>query len=68
MVIPSLSLSVWQIIRQWVREFHTWAPSFRVGVFHESSSQKTPKEQLARQISQCSESILLVRTHFWIFM
>ncbi|XP_054718613.1 DNA excision repair protein ERCC-6-like [Uloborus diversus] len=41
------------VMHQWVKEFQTWAPLFRVAILHESGSFNGKKEVLIRQINKC---------------
>ncbi|XP_077979590.1 DNA excision repair protein ERCC-6-like [Glandiceps talaboti] len=55
---PVLIVCPTTIMHQWVREFYTWYPSFRVAVFHESGSYSGSKEQLIYDIVT-SRSVLV---------
>ncbi|XP_078715634.1 DNA excision repair protein ERCC-6 isoform X4 [Lampetra fluviatilis] len=41
---PSLVVCPTTVMQQWVREFHTWWPQFRVAVLHESGSYSGKKK------------------------
>uniref|UniRef100_S4RU97 Excision repair cross-complementation group 6 n=1 Tax=Petromyzon marinus TaxID=7757 RepID=S4RU97_PETMA len=41
---PSLVVCPTTVMHQWVREFHTWWPQFRVAVLHESGSYSGKKK------------------------
>ncbi|XP_041032112.1 DNA excision repair protein ERCC-6 isoform X1 [Carcharodon carcharias] len=41
------------VMHQWVKEFHTWWPPFRVAVLHETGSFTSRKERLIREIAAC---------------
>ncbi|XP_051897601.1 DNA excision repair protein ERCC-6 [Pristis pectinata] len=42
------------VIHQWVKEFHTWWPPFRVAVLHETGSFTNRKERLIHEIVACN--------------
>ncbi|XP_067828711.1 DNA excision repair protein ERCC-6 isoform X2 [Heptranchias perlo] len=42
------------VMHQWVKEFHTWWPSFRVAILHETGSFTSRKERLIREIAACN--------------
>ncbi|XP_069741423.1 DNA excision repair protein ERCC-6 isoform X2 [Narcine bancroftii] len=42
------------VIHQWVKEFHTWWPPFRVAVLHETGSFTSKKERLIHEIAACN--------------
>ncbi|XP_078284463.1 DNA excision repair protein ERCC-6 [Rhinoraja longicauda] len=42
------------VLHQWVREFHTWWPPFRVAVLHETGSFTSRKERLIHEIAACN--------------
>ncbi|XP_072439302.1 DNA excision repair protein ERCC-6 isoform X2 [Chiloscyllium punctatum] len=42
------------VMHQWVKEFHTWWPPFRVAVLHETGSFTSRKERLIREIAACN--------------
>lgn len=35
---PSLIICPTTVMHQWVREFHTWWPNFRVAILHDSGA------------------------------
>jgi DNA excision repair protein ERCC-6 len=41
-------------MHQWVKEFHTWWPLFRVAVLHDSGSHKGSKRGLVKSVSGSS--------------
>ncbi|XP_054655430.1 DNA excision repair protein ERCC-6 [Dunckerocampus dactyliophorus] len=41
------------VMHQWVKEFHTWWPPFRVAVLHETGSFTSNKEKLIPEIASC---------------
>ncbi|XP_039629746.1 DNA excision repair protein ERCC-6 [Polypterus senegalus] len=41
------------VMHQWVREFHTWWPPFRVAVLHETGSFTSKKDKLIPEIVAC---------------
>uniref|UniRef100_A0A4W3GV51 DNA excision repair protein ERCC-6 n=1 Tax=Callorhinchus milii TaxID=7868 RepID=A0A4W3GV51_CALMI len=52
------------VMHQWVKEFHTWWPPFRVAILHESGSFTTRKERLIREIAACNG--ILVTSYSYI--
>ncbi|KAK0130903.1 DNA excision repair protein ERCC-6 [Merluccius polli] len=40
-------------MHQWVKEFHTWWPPFRVAVLHETGSFSSKKEKLIPEMAAC---------------
>ncbi|KAM6916133.1 DNA excision repair protein ERCC-6 isoform 2-T2 [Xenentodon cancila] len=50
---PSVIVCPATVMHQWVREFHTWWPPFRVAVLHETGSFSSNKEKLIPEIASC---------------
>ncbi|KAM8852201.1 DNA excision repair protein ERCC-6 isoform 1-T1 [Synchiropus picturatus] len=50
---PTVIVCPATVMHQWVKEFHTWWPSFRVAVLHETGSFASNKEKLIPQIAAC---------------
>lgn len=50
---PTLIVCPTTVMHQWVKEFHTWWPPFRVAVLHETGSYTHKKEKLIRDIAHC---------------
>nr|XP_002736872.2 PREDICTED: DNA excision repair protein ERCC-6-like [Saccoglossus kowalevskii] len=47
---PVLIVCPTTVMHQWVREFHTWYPDFRVAIFHDSGSYSGSKASLVYDI------------------
>nr|XP_030703515.1 DNA excision repair protein ERCC-6 isoform X3 [Globicephala melas] len=50
---PTIIVCPTTVMHQWVKEFHTWWPPFRVAVLHETGSFSHKKEKLIRDIAHC---------------
>ncbi|KAL0964148.1 hypothetical protein UPYG_G00319780 [Umbra pygmaea] len=50
---PTVIVCPATVMHQWVREFHTWWPPFRVAVLHDTGSFKQTKEKLISEITAC---------------
>ncbi|XP_040826264.1 DNA excision repair protein ERCC-6 [Ochotona curzoniae] len=50
---PALIVCPTTVMHQWVKEFHTWWPPFRVAILHETGSYTHKKEKLVRDIAHC---------------
>lgn len=50
-------------MHQWVREFHTWWPLFRVCILHETGSHQGSRESLIRSIGKSSHPAILVTSY-----
>uniref|UniRef100_A0A8C5NYP1 DNA excision repair protein ERCC-6 n=1 Tax=Jaculus jaculus TaxID=51337 RepID=A0A8C5NYP1_JACJA len=50
---PTVIVCPTTVMHQWVKEFHTWWPPFRVAVLHETGSYAHKKEKLIRDIVHC---------------
>ncbi|XP_057590574.1 DNA excision repair protein ERCC-6 isoform X2 [Hippopotamus amphibius kiboko] len=50
---PTLIVCPTTVMHQWVREFHTWWPPFRVAILHETGSFTHKKEKLIQDIAHC---------------
>ncbi|XP_046302704.1 DNA excision repair protein ERCC-6 isoform X1 [Marmota monax] len=50
---PTILVCPTTVMHQWVKEFHTWWPPFRVAVLHETGSYSHKKEKLIRDIAHC---------------
>ncbi|XP_006976785.1 DNA excision repair protein ERCC-6 [Peromyscus maniculatus bairdii] len=50
---PTLIVCPTTVMHQWVKEFHTWWPPFRVAILHETGSYAHKKEKLIRDIVHC---------------
>lgn len=50
---PTVIVCPATVMHQWVREFHTWWPPFRVAVLHETGSFTSNKEKLVPEIASC---------------
>lgn len=50
---PTIIVCPTTVMHQWVKEFHTWWPPFRVAVLHETGSYTHKKERLIRDIVYC---------------
>ncbi|KAM4607513.1 DNA excision repair protein ERCC-6 [Polymixia lowei] len=50
---PTVIVCPATVMHQWVKEFHTWWPSFRVAVLHETGSFTSNKEKLIPEIAAC---------------
>ncbi|KAI5108055.1 DNA excision repair protein ERCC-6, partial [Silurus meridionalis] len=50
---PTVIVCPATVMHQWVKEFHTWWPPFRVAVLHETGSFTKKKEKLIPEIAAC---------------
>ncbi|KAM6266245.1 DNA excision repair protein ERCC-6 [Porphyrio hochstetteri] len=50
---PTLIVCPTTVMHQWVKEFHTWWPPFRVAILHETGSSTKKKVKLIREIASC---------------
>ncbi|KAM8806174.1 DNA excision repair protein ERCC-6 [Eudromia elegans] len=50
---PTVIVCPATVMHQWVKEFHTWWPPFRVAVLHETGSYTNKKVRLIREIASC---------------
>ncbi|XP_013004063.1 DNA excision repair protein ERCC-6 isoform X2 [Cavia porcellus] len=50
---PTMIVCPTTVMHQWVKEFHTWWPPFRVAILHETGSYAHRKEKLIRDIAHC---------------
>ncbi|KAM4730444.1 DNA excision repair protein ERCC-6 [Anableps anableps] len=50
---PTVIVCPATVMHQWVKEFHTWWPPFRVAVLHETGSFTSNKEKLIPEIAGC---------------
>ncbi|KAM9847677.1 DNA excision repair protein ERCC-6 [Aulostomus maculatus] len=50
---PTVIVCPATVMHQWVKEFHTWWPPFRVAVLHETGSFASNKEKLIPEIVSC---------------
>ncbi|KAK7930806.1 hypothetical protein WMY93_007201 [Mugilogobius chulae] len=50
---PTIIVCPATVMHQWVKEFHTWWPPFRVAVLHETGSFTSSKEKLVPEIAAC---------------
>ncbi|XP_067394966.1 DNA excision repair protein ERCC-6 [Emydura macquarii macquarii] len=50
---PTVIVCPTTVMHQWVKEFHTWWPPFRVAVLHETGSYTNKKVKLIREIAVC---------------
>ncbi|XP_061600997.1 DNA excision repair protein ERCC-6 [Cololabis saira] len=50
---PTVIVCPATVMHQWVKEFHTWWPPFRVAVLHETGSFSSNKEKLIPEIASC---------------
>uniref|UniRef100_A0AAQ4NZF0 DNA excision repair protein ERCC-6 n=1 Tax=Gasterosteus aculeatus aculeatus TaxID=481459 RepID=A0AAQ4NZF0_GASAC len=50
---PTVIVCPATVMHQWVKEFHTWWPAFRVAVLHETGSFTSNKEKLIPEIAEC---------------
>ncbi|XP_008574801.1 PREDICTED: DNA excision repair protein ERCC-6 [Galeopterus variegatus] len=50
---PTIIVCPTTVMHQWVKEFHTWWPLFRVAILHETGSYTHKKEKLIRDIAHC---------------
>ncbi|KAI4813286.1 hypothetical protein KUCAC02_024620, partial [Chaenocephalus aceratus] len=50
---PTVIVCPATVMHQWVQEFHTWWPPFRVAVLHETGSYTSNKEKLIPEIAAC---------------
>ncbi|KAG6923336.1 ERCC excision repair 6, chromatin remodeling factor [Chelydra serpentina] len=50
---PTVIVCPTTVMHQWVKEFHSWWPPFRVAVLHETGSYANKKVKLIREIAAC---------------
>ncbi|XP_001366076.2 DNA excision repair protein ERCC-6 isoform X1 [Monodelphis domestica] len=50
---PTVIVCPTTVMHQWVREFHTWWPPFRVAILHETGSYTNKKVKLIQEIARC---------------
>ncbi|XP_030603448.1 DNA excision repair protein ERCC-6 [Archocentrus centrarchus] len=50
---PTVIVCPATVMHQWVKEFHTWWPPFRVAILHETGSFTSNKEKLIPEIAAC---------------
>uniref|UniRef100_A0A6Q2Y949 DNA excision repair protein ERCC-6 n=1 Tax=Esox lucius TaxID=8010 RepID=A0A6Q2Y949_ESOLU len=50
---PTVIVCPATVMHQWVKEFHTWWPPFRVAVLHDTGSFTQTKEKLISEITAC---------------
>ncbi|NWH56581.1 ERCC6 protein, partial [Geococcyx californianus] len=50
---PTVIVCPATVMHQWVKEFHTWWPPFRVAILHETGSYTDKKMKLIREIASC---------------
>ncbi|XP_061857318.1 DNA excision repair protein ERCC-6 [Colius striatus] len=50
---PTVIVCPATVMHQWVKEFHTWWPSFRVAILHETGSYTNRKDKLIHEIASC---------------
>ncbi|XP_070607571.1 LOW QUALITY PROTEIN: DNA excision repair protein ERCC-6 [Erythrolamprus reginae] len=51
---PTVIVCPTTVMHQWVKEFHTWWPPFRVAVLHETGSYADKKAKLIRDMVACN--------------
>ncbi|XP_061490737.1 DNA excision repair protein ERCC-6 isoform X2 [Rhineura floridana] len=51
---PTMIVCPTTVMHQWVKEFHTWWPPFRVAILHETGSYTNKKIKLIREIVACN--------------
>ncbi|XP_060096977.1 DNA excision repair protein ERCC-6 [Heteronotia binoei] len=51
---PTLIVCPATVMHQWVKEFHTWWPPFRVAILHETGSYTNKKVKLIQEIVACN--------------
>ncbi|XP_020664432.3 DNA excision repair protein ERCC-6 [Pogona vitticeps] len=51
---PTVIVCPTTVMHQWVKEFHTWWPPFRVAVLHETGSYAKKKVKLIQEIAACN--------------
>ncbi|XP_075010730.1 DNA excision repair protein ERCC-6 isoform X4 [Calonectris borealis] len=50
---PTVIVCPATVMHQWVKEFHTWWPPFRVAILHETGSYTDKKVKLIHEIASC---------------
>ncbi|XP_038599950.1 DNA excision repair protein ERCC-6 [Tachyglossus aculeatus] len=50
---PTVIVCPTTVMHQWVKEFHTWWPPFRVAILHDTGSYTNKKVKLIREIAGC---------------
>nr|XP_056705803.1 DNA excision repair protein ERCC-6 [Euleptes europaea] len=63
---PTLIVCPTTVMHQWVKEFHTWWPPFRVAILHETGSYTHKKVTLIREIVACNG--ILITSYSYIRM
>ncbi|NWX51873.1 ERCC6 protein, partial [Steatornis caripensis] len=51
---PTVIVCPATVMHQWVKEFHTWWPPFRVAILHETGTYTDKKVKLIREIASCN--------------
>ncbi|NWU97122.1 ERCC6 protein, partial [Upupa epops] len=51
---PTVIVCPTTVMHQWVKEFHTWWPPFRVAILHETGSYNSKKAKLIHEIASCN--------------
>ncbi|XP_006897762.1 PREDICTED: DNA excision repair protein ERCC-6 [Elephantulus edwardii] len=49
---PTIIVCPTTVMHQWVKEFHTWWPPFRVAILHDTGSYSHKKEKLVQEIAR----------------
>ncbi|KAM6264742.1 DNA excision repair protein ERCC-6 isoform 2-T3 [Spheniscus humboldti] len=63
---PTVIVCPATVMHQWVKEFHTWWPPFRVAVLHETGSYTDKKVKLIHEIASCHG--ILITSYSYIRM
>ncbi|XP_032857673.1 DNA excision repair protein ERCC-6 isoform X1 [Tyto alba] len=56
---PTVIVCPATVMHQWVKEFHTWWPPFRVAVLHETGSFTDKKVKLIHEIASCHGILIM---------
>ncbi|CAI5774035.1 excision repair ERCC-6 [Podarcis lilfordi] len=63
---PTVIVCPTTVMHQWVKEFHTWWPPFRVAILHDTGSYTNKKVKLIQEIVACSG--ILITSYSYIRM
>ncbi|XP_066477081.1 DNA excision repair protein ERCC-6 isoform X2 [Tiliqua scincoides] len=63
---PTMIVCPTTVMHQWVKEFHTWWPPFRVAILHETGSYTNKKVKLIQEIVACNG--VLITSYSYIRM
>lgn len=58
---PVLIVCPATVLHQWVSEFHSWWPQFRVAVLHDTGTYRGPKPALVEDIVECMNTRVYIQ-------